>query len=170
MLKLCPLLNIKEVRFSYTYFSAFIFHNIYNPTVSNGEVQGSMTANVIPPWLNEKEFGESFIDAKSQLFPSNQRKKQKISNPNRVGAAWAEKRKLEMQLEQSTSQDTLKVSEDLWLPNFGRVWQSGPRGDTRKEFIKETKRSPSSRRSETVEKLSEDVIYVPYVSKRKLQE
>ena len=65
-------------------------------------------------------------------------KSQKL-NPKRVGAAWAEKRKIELEMEK---RESVTNNFDVnWLPNFGRVWQSGSQKESRKEFEVENKNS-----------------------------
>ena len=51
---------------------------------------------------------------------------------------------------------------DSWMPNFGAVWQSGPRRDTRVAFDKGRKKE--RRVEEAHEPLSS--LLQPYVSKR----
>ncbi|GFZ17364.1 coiled coil protein [Actinidia rufa] len=65
-------------------------------------------------------------------------KSQKL-NPKRVGAAWAEKRKVELEMEK---RENVTNNFDVnWLPNFGRVWQSGSQKESRKELEVENKNS-----------------------------
>lgn len=59
-------------------------------------------------------------------------------NPKRVGAAWAERRKIELELQKRGELVSNSYDAD-WLPNFGRVWQSGSRKESRKEFMGESK-------------------------------
>ena len=80
-------------------------------------------------------------------------------NPNRVGAAWAEKRSLELEMERRGLKVASDYSDD-WLPNFGRVWQEGTRKDSRKEFEKDILKSQAPSNCEVSTKLQ------PYVSKR----
>lgn len=67
--------------------------------------------------------------------------------PNRVGAAWAEQRRIEIEREERGKQTNDSVDQQdgaMWLPNFGRVWQSGPRGATLKEFKSEQRKEAKS--------------------------
>ncbi|KAK9278430.1 hypothetical protein L1049_027995 [Liquidambar formosana] len=81
-------------------------------------------------------------------------------NPKRVGAAWAEKRKIELEMEKRGETVTSNCDAN-WLPNFGRVWQSGSRKESRKEFQMEKETlSKVESQSETSFKIQ------PYVSKR----
>jgi hypothetical protein len=59
-------------------------------------------------------------------------------NPKRVGAAWAEKRRAELEMEKEGEIVPI-TSDSSWLPNFGSVWQSGTRKESRKEFEKNHK-------------------------------
>ncbi|KAK1572201.1 hypothetical protein Q3G72_029047 [Acer saccharum] len=81
-------------------------------------------------------------------------------NPKRVGAAWAEKRKMEMEMEKRD--EIVKRDYDPnWLPNFGRVWQSGSRKESRKEFEIEKQKQPNIQCQ-----LEMPVTVQPYISKR----
>lgn len=107
-----------------------------------------------PPWIDTSE---------AVQMHSNSKKlgKSKRLNPNRVGAAWVEKRKIEMEKEKRG--ETIRNGCDAsWLPNFGRVWQSGSRRESRKEFEREKQLQKLN-----VETESEMAIKIqPYVSKR----
>lgn len=76
-----------------------------------------------------------------------------------MGAAWAEKRKIELELERRGEIVTRNCDEN-WLPNFGRVWQSGSRKESRKEFEMEKQKLPK------VESPEMSVQIQPYISKR----
>ena len=91
--------------------------------------------------------------------PQNDRKRSKL-NPKRVGAAWAEKRKMELEREKR-GEITTNASDADWLPNFGRVWQSGSRKESMKEFKKEKLNAPKAEHQDTIE-----IKICPYVSKR----
>ena len=98
---------------------------------------GNVHSGAPPPWLKAVEEGQLNVGVKPDLdsFVSSSSKsgKSKKLNPKRVGAAWAEKRKLELEMEKRG--ELVKNECDAnWLPNFGRVWQSGSRRDSRKEF------------------------------------
>ncbi|XP_057424193.1 TITAN-like protein [Lotus japonicus] len=128
-------------------------------TESNG---GNVHSEAPPPWFEGTE--EVQIHSKSVLEDlvshSNKSGKSKKLNPNRVGAAWAEKRKIEMEMEKRG--EIVRNEYDAnWLPNFGRVWQSGSRRESRKEFEREKPKLLD------VETQSEMPIKIqPYVSKR----
>ncbi|KAK7302246.1 hypothetical protein RJT34_13131 [Clitoria ternatea] len=122
---------------------------------------GNVHSGAPPPWFGATEgiqmhskpvFGDP-------VSISNQSGNSKKLNPKRVGAAWAEKRKIEMEMERRG--ETVKTECDAnWLPNFGRVWQSGSRRESRKEFEREKKKLNGENQSEMPVKIQ------PYVSKR----
>ncbi|XP_071686576.1 TITAN-like protein isoform X2 [Rutidosis leptorrhynchoides] len=115
---------------------------------------GNVHSGAPPPWFdatNGVHFDPVVKTVKSKL------------NPNRVGAAWAEKRKLEMELE-SKGKLPVKSFDANWLPNFGRVWQSGTRKDSRKQFEEEVKKLPEEIQSDSSLQLQ------PYISKRMRRE
>ncbi|CAA0828531.1 TITAN-like protein [Striga hermonthica] len=119
-----------------------------------------------PPWFdatNGNQLNDVLKTGEKNLFSHKDRKSTKL-NPKRIGAAWAERRKVELELEKRG--ELVKYSYDAnWLPNFGRVWQSGPRKESRKEFQMESKASPKTDEpTETV------VTLQPYIGKRKLRE
>ncbi|KAH7858482.1 hypothetical protein Vadar_024349 [Vaccinium darrowii] len=146
---------------------------LHNLTQISGIVQdakGNVHSGAPPPWFDVNEenlrkgkskqgFGSSNLA--SSLKKSG--KSQKL-NPKRVGAAWAEKRKIELEMEKrgEIATDNFDVN---WLPNFGRVWQSGTRKESRKEFQVENK---NSQQGETQSETSIEI--QPYVSKRKRTE
>lgn len=123
------------------------------PPLQPGE--GNVHSGALPPWIGNsddkkklfvtpsidmgevKDMGEVQVLSKTQ-----QRKLAKLRPPNRVGAAWADMRRA--QLERAARGETVPEADASWLPNFGRVWQSGSRHDTRKEFEAE-KRKESKR-------------------------
>ncbi|GMH16729.1 hypothetical protein Nepgr_018570 [Nepenthes gracilis] len=118
-----------------------------------------------PPWFEAtKDANESCqwdrVGMNSVVSrPSKSQKSSKL-NPKRVGAAWAERRKIELEMEKK-GEVIANSSEVEWLPNFGRVWQSGSRKESRKEFEKEKHKLPKDEApSQTVIKMQ------PYVSKR----
>ncbi|KAJ0963278.1 hypothetical protein J5N97_028400 [Dioscorea zingiberensis] len=116
-----------------------------------------------PPWLlSSGEKDASLVD-KGLILDSVSNiaaQKRKKLNPNRVGAAWAEKRRLELELEKN-GEIIGKPHDDNWLPNFGRVWQAGTRKESRKEFEKEKRKSSGKdHQSDT------SFIVQPYLSKR----
>ncbi|KAL9262203.1 TITAN-like protein [Drosera capensis] len=96
------------------------------------ESGGNVHTGAPLPWLEATE-GLNTRSVKSQSKKSRNSGK---LNPNRVGAAWAEKQKRELELEKRG--EIVASSYDAnWLPNFGSVWQSGARKESRKDFEKE---------------------------------
>lgn len=123
---------------------------------------GNVHSGAPPPWFESTEGVQ--IHPKSVLGDLISHSKKsgnyKKLNPKRIGAAWAEKRKIEMEMEKRGEIVRNKCDVN-WLPNFGRVWQSGSRRESRKEFEKEKQELFS------VETQSEMPIMIqPYVSKR----
>lgn len=116
------------------------------------EAKGNVHSGGPPPWLNSTEG--------KQLDEKLKRGKPSKLNPKRVGAAWAERRKIELEMEKRGELVPSNFDAN-WLPNFGRVWQSGSRKESRKEFEGETDTSHK------VESRAEIPIQLqPYVSKR----
>lgn len=135
------------------------------PTVPEG-AGGNVHSGAPPPWFEAVDDSQQNVQLKpildSLVSSSNKQGKSKKLNPKRVGAAWAEKRKMEMEMEKRGELVKTNVNAN-WLPNFGRVWQSGTRKDSRKEFELEKQKVPK------VE--SQPVVVVPlkiqpYISKR----
>ncbi|CAH9092370.1 unnamed protein product [Cuscuta europaea] len=124
---------------------------------------GNVHSGAPPPWLHA--FEQNQLDSLSKSGQNGigslcQKSKCSKLNPKRVGAAWAEKRKLEMELEKK-GELVMKNADANWLPNFGRVWQTGSRKESRKEFQIENKSSGK------IESQSSSVIQLqPYISKR----
>lgn len=120
---------------------------------------GNVHSGAPPPWL----------DATNgiHLEPSAKPVKSKL-NPKRVGAAWADRRKLEMEMERK-GQLPANRYDASWLPNFGRVWQSGTRKDSRKEFQVETKK-PLKDENQSIDDSSLQLQLQPYISKRMRRE
>ena len=109
------------------------------------DAEGNVHSGAPPPWFvatEEKPLNGRLIpgSGSSNLAssPTKSGKSQKL-NPKRVGAAWAEKRKIELEMEKRGEIVTSNFDVD-WLPNFGRVWQSGSRKESRKEFEVENKK------------------------------
>lgn len=120
------------------------------------ESGGNVHTGAPPPWLEATE-GLNTKSVKSQSKKSRNSGK---LNPNRVGAVWAEKRKRELELEKR-GEIVASSSDANWLPNFGSVWQSGTRKESRKDFEKEKhKLSKLDAPSEGLLKIQ------PYISKR----
>ncbi|XP_051133441.1 TITAN-like protein [Andrographis paniculata] len=127
-----------------------------NPT------EGNVHTGAPPPWFDATNGNQ--LDLAGNQEPGNlvSSKARKASNLNmkRVGAAWAEKRRREMELEKKGELVGNNFDAN-WLPNFGRVWQTGTRKESRKEFRMENKASlQADNQSETPVRLQ------PYVSKR----
>ncbi|KAK9108496.1 hypothetical protein Syun_024507 [Stephania yunnanensis] len=124
-----------------------------------GEASGNVHSGAPPPWLEGNGDNQLNHASISGFSSKNLRKTSKL-NPKRVGAAWAEKRKVELEMERRGELVPNNLNAD-WLPNFGRVWQFGSRKESRKEF--ETEKT----KSVTVSNISETPIKLqPYVSKR----
>lgn len=121
---------------------------------------GNVQTGAPPPWFESVEEHQLNVQLKPVSSSSNKPGKSHKLNPKRVGAAWAEKRKMEIEMEKRG--EIVKSDYDAnWLPNFGRVWQSGSRKESRKEFEKEKQKLPN------VESHSETLITIqPYISKR----
>lgn len=123
---------------------------------------GNVHSGAPPPWFETTEGVQVHSKPVSRDLASRSNKsgKHKKLNPKRVGAAWAEKRKIEMEMEKK-GEIVRNECDANWLPNFGRVWQSGSRRESRKEFEKEKQKLLN------VETQSEMPIKIqPYVSKR----
>ncbi|GAB2213408.1 hypothetical protein Drorol1_Dr00021450 [Drosera rotundifolia] len=120
------------------------------------ESGGNVHTGAPPPWLEATE-GLNTKSVKSQSKKSRNSGK---LNPNRVGAVWAEKRKRELELEKR-GEIVARSSDANWLPNFGSVWQSGTRKESRKDFEKE------KHKLSKVDAPSEGLLKIqPYISKR----
>ena len=96
--------------------------------ISQQETKGNVHSGAPPPWLDATEGNLLNVGPKSDLGASSLNKSGKSQklNPKRVGADWAEKRKREMEMEKRGEISPNKFDVN-WLPNFGRVWQSGSR-------------------------------------------
>ncbi|KAJ6748405.1 COILED-COIL DOMAIN-CONTAINING PROTEIN 84 [Salix purpurea] len=133
------------------------------PALTPQMAGGNVHTGAPPPWFegtdtNQLNF-QPTISNKSMSISNKSGKSHKL-NPKRVGAAWAERRKMEMEMEKRG--EAVKSDYNAnWLPNFGRVWQSGSRKESRKEFEKEKQKISN------VEIDSEMPIMIqPYISKR----
>ncbi|KAL6508530.1 hypothetical protein OROGR_023241 [Orobanche gracilis] len=136
-----------------------------SPTAKQN-LEGNVHSGAPPPWFdttNENQLDSALKAEHDDLVASKARKSSKL-NPKRVGAAWAEKRKLELELERRGG--LVNNNYDAkWLPNFGRVWQSGTRKESRKEFQTQNKASAKAHnQTEILMPLQ------PYVSKRMRRE
>ncbi|KAK9668910.1 hypothetical protein RND81_13G095400 [Saponaria officinalis] len=127
-----------------------------------GDDKGNVYSGAPPPWLEgtdpTNEIGQP-TSARSNSAQKNSRKTSKL-NPNRVGAAWAEKRKRELEMEKR-GEIIANTSGPDWLPNFGSVWQSGTRKESMKYFKKETVSVPKADSQSEAE-----IKLMPYISKR----
>ncbi|KAL6319387.1 hypothetical protein AAG906_014061 [Vitis piasezkii] len=128
------------------------------------EAEGNVHSGAPPPWFEATEGNKLNVLQKpgfgSLTSPINKSGKSHKLNPKRVGAAWAERRKIELEMEKRGEIVTSNCDVN-WLPNFGRVWQSGSRKESRKEFETEKQKLPK------VENQSDLSIKIqPYISKR----
>ncbi|KAF3436891.1 hypothetical protein FNV43_RR19644 [Rhamnella rubrinervis] len=135
------------------------------PMVPDG-AGGNVHSGAPPPWFEAIDDSQQDVQLKpvlgSLVSSSIKQGKSKKLNPKRVGAAWAEKRKMEMEMEKRGELVKTGVNAN-WLPNFGRVWQSGSRKDSRKEFELENQKVSK------VENQPVDAVPLkiqPYISKR----
>ncbi|XP_042056668.1 TITAN-like protein isoform X1 [Salvia splendens] len=103
-------------------------------SASKVALEGNVHTGAPPPWLDGTK-GDNLDPAlkpESREPVSSRAGKSKL-NPKRVGAAWAERRKLELEMERRGERVNNNFDAN-WLPNFGRVWQSGTRKESRKQF------------------------------------
>ncbi|CAN6204957.1 unnamed protein product [Urochloa humidicola] len=127
---------------------------------SRGNLNSGPKANVHtgapPPWLKANEH-----DPKNLLLRNcgPLKGKSRKLNPKRVGAAWAERRRAEMEMEKR-GEIVPETSDSSWLPNFGGVWQSGTRKESRKDFEKRLKHHDTKSNHESPLEIK------PYISKR----
>ncbi|KAK6153230.1 hypothetical protein DH2020_012869 [Rehmannia glutinosa] len=130
--------------------------------ISPEDIIGNVHTGAPPPWFDATKGNQLDVALKSEqsdLVSSKAGKSSKL-NPKRVGAAWAERRKLELELEKRG--ELVNNNYDAnWLPNFGRVWQSGTRKESRKEFRMEDEASPKADNQSEV-----PMPLQPYISKR----
>ncbi|XP_010555549.1 PREDICTED: TITAN-like protein isoform X2 [Tarenaya hassleriana] len=128
------------------------------------DASGNVHTGAPPPWLDTNDGDVSVVQsnhpATSFVSQANKSGKTRKLNPKRVGAAWAERRKIELEMERRGHVINSDADAD-WLPNFGRVWQSGTRKESRKEFEKE---KPNSVKTESISQAP--VRIQPYISKR----
>lgn len=142
---------------------------ILNPALLPGDAKGNVHSGAPPPWLEMDQDKGGFRNEKNglaadiqRLSQTQERKLKKLRNPKRVGAAWAEQRRAELEKELNGETSSKNITNDAaWLPNFGRVWQSGSRKDSRKEFeVEKSIESSSLTKSENLVEVQ------PYISKR----
>ncbi|KAF8408425.1 hypothetical protein HHK36_007577 [Tetracentron sinense] len=127
--------------------------------------KGNVHSGASPPWFEANEENQLLNDQINTglcmdglVSPLDKSGKSRKLNPKRVGTAWAEKRKIELEME-NRGEITNNCDAD-WLPNFGRVWQSG----TRKES---TEFETEKQKLLMVDGLLETPIKIqPYMSKR----
>ncbi|GER32178.1 HORMA domain-containing protein 1 [Striga asiatica] len=150
------------------FFCSFMQDRINLTRISSSSkeaLEENVHSGAPPPWFdatNGNQLNDVLKTEEKDLLSPKARKSSKL-NPKRVGAAWAERRKLELELEKRG--ELVKYSYDAnWLPNFGRVWQSGPRKESRKEFQMESKASPK-----TAEQTEIVMTLQPYIGKRKVK-
>ncbi|KAJ7528540.1 hypothetical protein O6H91_15G007400 [Diphasiastrum complanatum] len=131
---------------------------------------GDVHSGALPPWAmldeakNEVQSSDTNINSRNApaLSRTQERKLAKLRNPKRVGAIWAERRRVELERQGKGESQWQEVSDGTtWLPSFGRVWQSGSRRESRKEFEAEKRLERKSKfaRAETPQ-------FQPYVRKR----
>ncbi|KAL6509669.1 hypothetical protein OROGR_022979 [Orobanche gracilis] len=135
-------------------------------STSKQNFEGNVHSGAPPPWFdttNQNQLDSALKAEQDDLVASKAKKSSKL-NPKRVGAAWAEKRKLELELERRGG--LVNNNYDAkWLPNFGRVWQSGTRKESIKEFQTENKASAKADNQKEIL-----MTLQPYVSKRMRRE
>ena len=140
--------------------------------------EGNVHSGATPPWLQPSDDRKLYVVGSSSVPPIKQvmsrtqeRKLAKLRPPNRVGAAWAEMRRAQIEREQNgESNEVVQEADVSWLPNFGRVWQSGSRLDTKKEYEAERRRE-AKRLGKPLGKrgAAENCVkFQPYVSKRQV--
>ncbi|XP_022736685.1 TITAN-like protein [Durio zibethinus] len=131
--------------------------------MSTGDAGGNVHSGAAPPWLETADqtlLNDKVKPALSSFISSSKSQKFRKLNPKRVGAAWAEKRKMELEKEKR-GEIVNSGCDANWLPDFGRVWQSGSRKESRKEFEIEKQKFFK------VESQSDMPIKIqPYISKR----
>ncbi|KAL0364462.1 UNVERIFIED_CONTAM: TITAN-like protein [Sesamum angustifolium] len=131
-------------------------------STSQEGIEGNVHSGAPPPWFDGTKGNQPDLARKPELkgHVSSKAGKSSKLNPKRVGAAWAERRKLELELERKGGHVNNNFDAN-WLPNFGRVWQSGTRKESRKEFQTENKAThKADHQSEMLMPLQ------PYISKR----
>ncbi|WOK94488.1 TITAN-like protein [Canna indica] len=131
---------------------------------SNQVCQANVHTGAPPPWLEIEEKDMNVTNKAPYMnglsVSSCNIKKSRKLNPKRVGAAWAEKRRAELDLEKR-GEIVPKICDANWLPNFGRVWQAGTRKESRKEFEMEKRKF-----SDTESHTQFSSMIQPYISKR----
>lgn len=134
-------------------------------SLHSSDASGNVHSGAPPPWLDANDGNVSKVQLNQSETSSLHKKipgKTCKLYPKRVGAAWAERRKIEIEMEKRGQEINSNTDAD-WLPNFGRVWQSGTRKESRKEFEKEKRKLV---KNESISMESEPVQIQPYISKR----
>jgi hypothetical protein len=146
------------------------FHNLTQISSRiREETDGNVHSGAHPPWLDAVERNQADVRLKPGLGMSNtvltvgKSGKSTKLNPKRVGAAWAERRKIEMEMEKRGEIVSYSF-DDKWLPNFGRVWQTGSRRESMKEFEVESRKHRNLKTEPEPE--TETIQLQPYISKR----
>ncbi|KAL1201218.1 TITAN-like protein [Cardamine amara subsp. amara] len=129
---------------------------------NSSDASGNVHSGAPPPWLDGNVSNVQLNQTDMTSFQAKIPGKNRKLNPNRVGAAWAERRKMEIEMEKRGLAVNSNTDAD-WLPNFGRVWQSGTRKESRREFGKEKRKLV---KTESISTESEPVQIQPYISKR----
>lgn len=129
------------------------------------EGAGNVHTGAPPPWLDPVSNQDTMLQgslAYNVKSPSQKSNKSRKLNPKRVGAAWAEKRRFELEMEKRGEMSAEKV-DDFWLPNFGGVWQTGSRKMSKKDF-----EFAKQKVSEVFSQSEMPVEIRPYVSKKQV--
>ncbi|XP_072991112.1 TITAN-like protein [Typha latifolia] len=113
-----------------------VVKNLTSISLPSDGLRANVHTGAPPPWLEANEENVRSLSKNISHLSSAQKGKSRKLNPKRVGAAWAEKRRAEIEMEKR-GEIVTKNCDANWLPNFGRVWQSGTRKESRKEFEKE---------------------------------
>lgn len=101
--------------------------------------EGNIHTGATPPWLRDDNdddddatSSKAVIGPSFEAFKKNAERMKKVSNknPQRVGANF----------------DRKKETGDDWLPSFGRVWNQGPRWQSRHEFKGESNRKKAKKK------------------------
>lgn len=126
--------------------------------------QENVHTGALPPWLDASE--KEICQLNTGPYPnklatsSTQAGKSRTLNPKRVGAAWADRRRVELEMEKRGERVPNSFDAN-WLPNFGRVWQEGTRRESEKEFKMEKRKF-----LEDNNQLDLPFKVQPYISKR----
>jgi len=83
-----------------------------------GEGEGNIHSGGTPPWLLDEQGNENPTIKKAPVS-----KKRKFNNSKKLGS--------------NNFKEKSGEENEEWLPNFGRVWNSGPRRFTKREFREE---------------------------------